>query len=129
MTVDHVRSKGGVLMATLVTGDADKRVEFVTRPIDQIQVGMMRRPAGDVVLPHYHSGVFRTSQGNFEVFVVKSGRFTVTLHADDDETYHLDVRGGDTLILYGCGHGFQFHEETVMVEVKQGPYVEDKVML
>ena len=32
---------------------------------------------------------------------------------------------GDVILLAGGGHGFEILEETVMIEIKQGPYAGD----
>jgi len=39
---------------------------------------------------------------------------------------------GDLIVLLSGGHGFEFLEETKMIEVKQGPYTDrehDKILL
>ena len=33
---------------------------------------------------------------------------------------------GDVIILISCGHGFFMEKESELIEVKQGPYLEEK---
>jgi hypothetical protein len=43
----------------------------------------------------------------------------------DDERQKVDsreLRQGDIMIMVGGGHGFRMTEDTVLLEVKQGPY-------
>ena len=38
----------------------------------------------------------------------------------------VTVRAGDTIALLSGGHGIKINEDCKFVEVKQGPYVEEK---
>ena len=47
---------------------------------------------------------------------------------DVDQVYIISevLEEGDFIILISGGHGFKMLEETEIVEVKQGPYIEKK---
>ena len=40
--------------------------------------------------------------------------------------YQTPLLKGDLIILISCGHGFSMLEESEIIEVKQGPYMEEK---
>ena len=52
-----------------------------------------------------------------------------------DNTYNIAtkiLKGGDSMLQFSGGHGFEFQEDSRLLEVKQGPYVShqlDKVLL
>jgi hypothetical protein len=61
--------------------------------------------------------------GTQEVIIVRSGRCEIDLYDSDRRhvaTRELDT--GDVIIIASGGHGFRMLEDTVLLEVKQGPY-------
>jgi mannose-6-phosphate isomerase-like protein (cupin superfamily) len=64
-----------------------------------------------------------------EVVIVRSGHCQIEVY---DESLSLvatrDLYQGDVVLMVGGGHGFQVKEDTVLLEIKQGPYlgVDDK---
>jgi len=46
----------------------------------------------------------------------------------DDETFResREIRTGDVILLSVGGHGFEMLEDSELIEVKQGPYLDDK---
>ena len=67
-------------------------------------------PAGAHVPPHSH----RTS---VEVYVVRRGVCELTVNGARHE-----MRPGDVMLMVGGGHGFRMLEDTIFLEIKQGPY-------
>lgn len=87
------------------------------------QVAVMRHPKGHVILPHVHLPVKREVHFTKEVLRVLSGKVRADFYSDDQKFLESRVlNAGDLLILSEGGHGFTMLEESVMCEVKQGPY-------
>jgi hypothetical protein len=102
---------------------------FLTPPEFTQQLGFVVYPAGGEVKPHLHHLLKREINGTAEVLFVKKGRCEVDIYNDDKETVATrELREGDILLLVNGGHGFRMLEDTVLVEIKQGPYtgVEEK---
>jgi hypothetical protein len=58
------------------------------------------------------------------VLLVRKGRCEVDIYDHAKELVATrELREGDILLLIDGGHGFRMLEETVFVEIKQGPYV------
>ena len=96
---------------------------FLTPPDFTQQVGFVVYPAGGEVKPHLHRPLERTIRGTSEVLVVKKGRCEVDIYSDTKQTVATrELRAGDILLLVEGGHGFRMLEDTVFVEIKQGPY-------
>ena len=119
------------LIALILSGDSVKDgIEFYTTDDSSQQIGAMAWSAGHSVTPHVHQLVERKVTRTQEVLIVKKGRVRVDLY--DDSRHYLEshvIEKGDILFLSSGGHGFTMLEDTVMVEIKQGPYagVQDKV--
>ena len=62
-----------------------------------------------------------------ETLFVKRGRVRVDFYTDDKAYIaSRELKTGDVVLLASGGHGFEFLEETEMIEVKQGPYCGDE---
>jgi uncharacterized protein YjlB len=87
----------------------------------------MRRPTGYVIQPHMHKQVDRETTLTQEVLYVRTGRVRVDFYGED-ETFAMsrEIGTGDVILLSAGGHGFEMLEESELIEVKQGPYLDDK---
>jgi hypothetical protein len=112
------------LLAYVVRAQLDPAATmFVTPPDVSLQLGLVVHAAGGEVLRHVHRPLGRRLVGTNEVLLVRRGRCEVDLYDDDRALVAtLELRKGDVILLAGGGHGFRFEEDTVLLEVKQGPY-------
>jgi quercetin dioxygenase-like cupin family protein len=89
-------------------------------------VGYVVYAAGQEIARHMHLPVERTIVGTAEVLVVQQGRCEVDVYAEDRRLVDTrELRQGDVLIALAGGHAFRVLEDTVLLEVKQGPFVGD----
>jgi len=96
---------------------------FVTPPEFKQQVGFVVYPKGGEIPCHVHRPLERHLVGTSEVLVVKSGRCEVDIYGDDQTlVVTLELGPGDIMLMVGGGHGFRMLEDTVLLEIKQGPY-------
>ncbi|MCG8576324.1 MAG: hypothetical protein MI810_15660 [Flavobacteriales bacterium] len=102
-------------------------IEFFTPDDFSQQLAYMNRPDGYVILPHTHNEVEREVRLTQEVLYIKSGKVRVDYY--DDAQNYLEssvLNQGDVILLAAGGHGFKVLEKAEIIEVKQGPYVENK---
>lgn len=111
-------------IALIIRAEYDEPgIHFFTPANFSQQLALMKHTAGHKISPHVHNLVFRQVLFTQEVLLIRRGKVRVDLYSSDRE--HLCSRTlgeGDLVLLCGGGHSFEFLEETVMVEVKQGPY-------
>ena len=99
-------------------------VHFVTPDDFSQQLAFMCHPAGKVIVPHTHNVVQRSVTQTQEALFVRRGKIRVDFY--DRSQNYLDSRildAGDVILLASGGHGFEFLEESEVIEVKQGPYL------
>jgi len=121
--IEWVRDGDRVLAIVIPATYAPARTEFITPDSYNQQVGFIVYPPGGAVAPHRHRELERVIRGTGEVLVVRSGRCEVDFY--DAAGARLATRQlgpGDVIVLVSGGHGFRMAEETVLLEVKQGPY-------
>jgi hypothetical protein len=117
-------TKDGAVFAYVLRHDISPDTTTFITPDDCIQqVGFVVHGAGSEVKRHFHLPVERQVVGTPEVLIVRSGRCQMDVY---DSTQTLvatcELRRGDVMIMVGGGHGFRMLEDTVLLEVKQGPY-------
>lgn len=101
-------------------------INFFTPSDFSQQLGYMNRPKGYSIEPHIHRIIERKVTLTQEVLYIKSGKVNVDFY-DDDKIYleSTILEKGDVILLASGGHGFEFLEESEIIEIKQGPYLND----
>ena len=133
MTLIEKIEKDGRILAYIIPSRAQpERTVFLTSPEEKQQVGFVVYPGGGTIKRHFHKPLKREIQGTSEVLFVQRGLCEVDLYDTHGEDRKLvttrTLATGDVIILVNGGHGFRVLEDTVFLEVKQGPYlgVDDK---
>jgi hypothetical protein len=88
-----------------------------------LQAGFIVHPKDHEIARHEHVPVERTLAGTGEVLLVLRGRCEIDVYDHARQLVATRVlETGDLMIMSGGGHGFRMLEDTVLFEVKQGPY-------
>jgi hypothetical protein len=96
---------------------------FLTPPEFKQQVGFVVYPAGGKIQRHVHRPLERHLVGTSEVLIVRRGRCEIDIYNNERELVATrQLRQGDIMLMVNGGHGFRMLEDTVFLEVKQGPY-------
>lgn len=114
----------GCILAYVIRGTVtQEKTVFPTPPELELQVGFVVYQAGGVIPPHRHAPIIRSINRTLEVIVVRKGRCEVDIYNDDREVIATrELSTGDLVIIVTGGHGFRMMEDTILLEVKQGPY-------
>jgi hypothetical protein len=114
----------GVPLAIIVRAEmAPAQTMFLTPPEFKQQVGFVVYPAGGVIARHVHRPLERHLIGTSEVLVVKQGLCEIDIYNDFRELVATrELRTGDVMLMVAGGHGFRMIEDTILLEIKQGPY-------
>ena len=100
-----------------------ERTTFLTPPEYKQQVGYIVYPAGGEIQRHVHRPLERHLVGTSEVLIVRQGCCEVDIYNDERQRVATrELRDGDIMLMVGGGHGFRMIDDTVFIEVKQGPY-------
>ena len=116
---------GELLLAYIIRASwLPTKTQFVTPDHLAQQMGMIVYGAGQAIIPHVHLPVVREVHGAAEVVIVRKGSCVIDFYKRD-KTYMFsrELALGDIVSLIDGGHGFRMVEDTVLFEVKQGPYI------
>ena len=122
--IENITQAGRVL-AIIVRGEfAPSSTTFLTSPELEQQLGFVVHPAGERIPSHVHHPEHRRLTGTTEVLVVVKGSCEIELF-DDEHTpvATRQLKKGDVILLASGGHGLRMLEDTILLEIKQGPYM------
>lgn len=99
----------------------------VTAQEEVLQVLTLKHPKGRIVSPHSHTPKRRETTVLQECLVVIRGKLRVSL-CDESGTAlkRIDISAGETCIILSGVHGVEFLEDSEVIEIKNGPYIDDK---
>lgn len=122
--IERIETAEGLLALILRCDTNPDRTSFFTPEDIECQVGFVVHPRGHEIPRHTHKSVRRKVNSTWEVLLVKRGRCEVDIY-DGGNTCIATRRlnEGDIIIFIAGGHGFRMLEDTVLFEVKQGPYL------
>ncbi len=124
MPIEWIKNGEEVLAMIIPADYQPDKTEFITPDDYKQQLGYVIYGSGESIVPHTHIPMNRSLVGTSEVLFIKSGRVEVDLYSKEKEFVAKRVLNqGDIILLVSGGHGFRMLEATVMVEVKQGPYI------
>jgi hypothetical protein len=121
--VERIMDQGRPLAYIIRCSFQPDKTTFLTPPEFKQQVGYVVYPAGGTVARHLHKPLERHLVGTSEVLILRRGRCLVDVYNDQQVLVGTrELETGDIMLMVGGGHGFRMLEDTVLLEVKQGPY-------
>jgi len=126
--LEIISSAEGTPLAYILKADwKPTKTEFVTPDTFSLQMGMVVYGRGQSIPAHVHLPITRQVPGTTEVVTVRNGSCQIDIYDEKRNFVATRVLAlGDIVMLLSGGHGFSMHEDTVLFEVKQGPYAEGK---
>jgi hypothetical protein len=101
------------------------KTTFLTPKECSQQLGFIVYTKGTRIPRHVHLPLERTITGTTEVIFVRAGVCTAEIYSDSKQLIaEFSLGAGDVILLNGGAHGFRVHEDTVLMEVKQGPFTD-----
>src|SRR3954453_13601646 len=117
-------ARGDETLAYIVRPSFGPSAKMFATPDECLQqVGFVVHGAGSEIPRHFHRPVERAIVGTPEVLVVRQGRCEIDIYDSNQELVATPgLRPDDAMGMVGGGHGFRMLEDTILLEVKQGPY-------
>lgn len=102
----------------------------LTDPLEPLQVLTHKRPAGKYTKAHFHTPKVRVTQKLQECLVMIKGKIKIDLYTPDKKFFKsIYVSTGQAIIFMDGGHAVHILKGSEIIEVKNGPFVEDKVLI
>jgi len=120
--LEKIESGQKLLAIIIHKGFGKEGIDFVTKPEDPFQIGVLNHKTGYVVKPHIHNKVLKENSSNQEFIFVISGEMEAKFYDDNKLVKTTILKEGDALLQVEGGHGFRILKPTKLIEVKQGPF-------
>ena len=121
--VEHITWNGKPLAYIFRAAINPEKTTFLTPSDFNLQLGFVVYPKGGEIVRHVHRPLERNTTGTSEVLLIKKGRCQIDIYNDDREkVVTRELQKDDIILMVGGGHGFQMLEDTVFLEIKQGPH-------
>ena len=121
--IETIMHNGVTLCIVVRAKPLPEATTFYTPSEFNLQVGKIVYGAGKEIPRHTHRPVSRNVMGTSEVILVQTGKLILDVY---DDRHNLiasrPMEQGDVVALVSGGHGFRLLADTVLIEVKQGPY-------
>lgn len=119
----------GKLIALKIDALVDGSVP-VTSPDEALQVMTLKHQKGRHVAPHFHVPHRRETNVLQECLVVIRGKLRVSFFGEDGVAFaQVDLATGEACIILSGPHGVEFLEDSEVIEIKNGPFIDDKKIL
>jgi hypothetical protein len=102
----------------------------ITDENEPLQLVTLKHPKGAYLKAHRHTPKKRVTQCLQEALIVKKGRVKIDLYGPGDKFFKfIYLKEGETFVLMNGGYGIHVLKDAEILEFKNGPYVEDKVLI
>jgi hypothetical protein len=123
----EIKHLGKIICIIIDSNYRKTGVDFFTPNEFSQQLGYMNHPEGYTIPPHTHNIIPREVTLTQEVLYIKKGKVRVDFYSQKKEYLESTViQTGDVILLASGGHGFTMLKSTEMIEIKQGPYLEQE---
>lgn len=102
-----------------------------TDPRLPLQLVTLKHPKGNLLKAHLHKKRRLVSNISETCFVVKSGKIRLDLYSPDKIFFkYIVLKEGQIFITAnGSGHSIKMLEDAEVLEIKNGPFEEDKILI
>ena len=104
-----------------------KGIKFLTNKSLPFQIGIMSHPSNHNIAAHEHKIIKKINRSMTEFIYIISGKLKVDFYNKNKKQYKSAILSSkDMILLIKGGHGFKTLNNTQMIEVKQGPFKDNK---
>jgi quercetin dioxygenase-like cupin family protein len=101
--------------------------KFLTENNSEFQVATFTMEENEIIKRHIHNKYKRKVFTTSEAITVIEGTLEVEIY-DLNKSYlnTFNLNAGDTIVMIAGGHGLKATKNTKFIEIKQGPYDQEK---
>jgi len=121
--------KGNIILG-LIIRSIPEGSNPLTEEKEPLQLVTLRHPLGTNLKAHKHAPQKRITETLQECLIVKKGKISIKIYDQEDKLFQNTVLStGDAYIVMNGGIEINFLEESEILEIKNGPFVEDKIII
>jgi len=118
------------VVATVFDGTFENGTKPLTEESLPLQIIALKHEKGKKLVPHTHRPTDRTTKTLSEALMVFSGLVQVTIYTHEGVLVErVELSRGQGVQIIDGGIGIEVVEDAEMMEFKNGPFVEDKIVI
>jgi len=111
-------------------GKMPKGTVPVTQESQPLQMLTLKHQKGTYLKAHMHKSKKRVTKNLQECLIVLKGRIKIDLYGKDKKLFKsIFLNQGQVFILLSGGYGIHVMKDAELIEVKNGPFIEDKILI
>ena len=119
--------KDNIIFGIIIRSISDGSIPL-TKEDQPLQLVSLKHPAGKVLQAHKHKPKIRTTEKLQECLIIKKGKISVGVYDNTNKLFqNIVLLTGDAYIVTNGGIEINFLEDSEILEIKNGPFVEDKI--
>ena len=121
---------GSKLVAVRVRRFPNAHTTAVSSPGGALQLLLMKRAKGSIARAHRHIHKKRVTKLLQECLIVIKGKIRYELFDAKNRCFRrVLVRPGEAMLILNVAHAVSFLEDSLVYELKNGPFLDDKKFL
>ena len=122
--------KNGKTIAIVFDGTFEDGTKPVTEEFLPLQIVALKHKKGKKFVPHTHGPKKRTTEKLAEALMIFSGVVKVSVFDEINLPIEdIVLKEGEGVMIVNGGIGIEILEDAEMMEFKNGPFVEDKIVI
>lgn len=102
----------------------------ITDPKEALQLVTLKHPMGTLLKAHLHIPKKRVTQRLQECLVVRKGKVKVELYTTEKKYFKsILLNQGEAFVLLNGGYSLRMMKDSEIIELKNGPFKEDKELI
>ena len=102
----------------------------ITDTNEFVQVVTLKHSKGSYLKAHMHKPKVRQTKKLQECMIVKKGKVRLDLYSEGKKLFkHIFLTAGQAFILLNGGIGVKIIKDAEIIEVKNGPFRKDKILI
>ena len=121
--------KKKVLAILIKSNFKPNKTNFIGSPKNSLQLGYIIKKKNDRIKKHRHKKIRRKITGTPEILIIKKGVAKINIYFKQKIVKNVTLKKGDIISLIDCEHSLSFVKDTIIQEIKQGPYVANEKVI
>lgn len=107
-----------------------KGITPLSNPNEPLQLVLHKRSSGEYTKAHSHAPKKRITEKLQECLVVTKGKIKIDFYTSDKRRFKsIYLSAGEAVVFMNGGHGVHVLKDSEIIEIKNGPFIEDKVLI
>ena len=127
--IEQIKHNKKLIAYIIRANNKIKKTTFYGEKKNFLQLGYIIKNKNDSIKRHKHKKIRRIIFGTPEILIIKDGKTEVKIYVKGAVIKKTILNKNDSISLIDCEHSFKFLKKTKLIEIKQGPYIQNEKII